>query len=65
MFEFDLVVGTWVDAKGKNIEEEIQTLEERASVLAATLTVALPNATVRRLSRNELRDFVKALFLPS
>ena len=64
MFEFDLVVGTWVDLAVKSAEEEMRILEERASVLAATLTVALPNATVRRLSRNELRDFVKTLFLP-
>ncbi|HUI85814.1 MAG TPA: ATP-binding protein [Nitrososphaerales archaeon] len=64
MFEFDLVVGTWVDSPLKSVEEEIRTLEEHASVLAATLTVALPSATVRRLSRGELRDFVKALFLP-
>ncbi len=65
LFEFDLVVGTWVDAKSKHIEEAAQDLEQRASVLAATLTVALPSASVRRLSRNELRDFVKTLFLPS
>jgi hypothetical protein len=65
MFEFDLVVGTWVDAKSKKFEDSLQSLEERASVLAATLTVALPNAMVRRLSRNELRDFVKTLFLPT
>jgi hypothetical protein len=64
LFEFDLVVGTWVDAPAKRVDEEMRTLEERASVLAATLTVALPSATVRRLSRGELRDFVKTLFLP-
>jgi energy-coupling factor transporter ATP-binding protein EcfA2 len=63
IFEFDLVVGTWVDAK-KPKEETVQTLEQRASVLAATLTVALPTATVRRLSRGDLREFVKSLLLP-
>ncbi|MDV3277414.1 MAG: ATP-binding protein [Nitrososphaerales archaeon] len=65
LFEFDLVVGTWVDTKSKELGEAAQSLEQRASVLAATLTVALPSATVRRLCRNELRDFVKTLFLPS
>jgi DNA helicase HerA-like ATPase len=65
LFEFDLVVGTWVDAKGKQTEEAVQNLEQRASVLAATMTVALPSASVRRLSRGELRDFVKTLFLPA
>ncbi|MDV3293749.1 MAG: ATP-binding protein [Nitrososphaerales archaeon] len=65
LFEFDLVVGTWIDTKNKQIEEGVQNLEQRASVLAATLTVALPSASVRRLSRNELRDFVKTLLLPS
>ncbi len=65
LFEFDLVVGTWVDAKTKGMDEALHVLEERASVLAATLTVALPNAAVRRLNRNELRDFIKTLFLPN
>ena len=65
LFEFDLVVGTWVDAGKNGLGESIQALEERASVLAATLTVALPSAAVRRLCRNELRDFVKTLFLPT
>jgi hypothetical protein len=64
LFEFDLVVGTWVDTRKKEVEESMRVLEERASVLAATLSVALPNSTVRRLSRNELRNFVKTLFLP-
>jgi DNA helicase HerA-like ATPase len=65
LFEFDLVVGTWVDAKQKQTEEALQDLEQRASVLAATMSVALPKASVRRLNRGELRDFVKSLFLPS
>lgn len=65
VFEFDLVVATWVDTKGKELELALQDLEQRASVLAATMTVALPSAQVRRLCRNELRDFVKTLFLPS
>ncbi len=65
LFEFDLVVGTWVDAKQKQTGEALQDLEQRASVLAATMSVALPNSSVRRLNRGELRDFVKSLFLPS
>ena len=66
VFEFDLVVATWVDGKGgKKSEDSLRSLEERASVIAATLTVALPASTVRRLSRNDLKDFVKSLFLPS
>jgi len=65
IFEFDLVVGTWVDAKGKKVDEAVQTLEERASVLAATLTVALPESTVRRLTRNDLRNFLRTFLLPS
>ncbi|MDG6898504.1 MAG: ATP-binding protein, partial [Nitrososphaerota archaeon] len=65
VFEFDLVVGTWVDSKVKEAETALQELEQRANVLAATTTVALPSAQVRRLSRNELRDFVKSLFLPN
>ncbi|HYB45345.1 MAG TPA: ATP-binding protein [Nitrososphaerales archaeon] len=65
VFEFDLVVGTWVDSKQKQMAEAMQDLEQRASVLAATMSVALPNASVRRLNRGELRDFVKGLFLPS
>lgn len=65
LFEFDLVVGTWVDAGKNGLAESLHVLEERASVLAATLTVALPSAAVRRLCRNELRDFVKTLFLPT
>ena len=64
VFEFDLVVGTWVDSKGKEAEDSAQGLEERASVLAATLTVALPSAAVRRLTRGELRSFVNSLLLP-
>jgi len=65
LFEFDLVVGTWVDAKQKQTAEALQELEQRASVLAATMSVALPKASVRRLNRGELRDFVKSLFLPT
>lgn len=65
LFEFDLVVGTWVDAKQKQAKEALQELEQRASVLAATMSVALPNSSVRRLNRGELRGFVKSLFLPS
>jgi uncharacterized protein len=62
ILEFDLVVGTWVDAKKK--EDIAATLEQRASILSATLTVALPNANVVRLMRKELADFMKSALLP-
>ncbi len=64
LFEFDLVVGTWADGKEKEFEEIERTLEQRASVLAATICVALPNAGVVRLARNELGEFVRTLLFP-
>ncbi len=63
-FEFDLVVGTWVDGKWKRPEEAEHELEQRAGVLTATLAVALPSATVTRLVRGDLRDFAKSLYMP-
>ena len=54
VFEFDLVVGTWVDARGKELQEARSECEQNASTLAATLSVGLPNSSVRRLTRNEL-----------
>jgi len=65
LFEFDLAVGTWADGRWKSAEEVEQTLEQRASVLAATLTVALPSATVSRLLRGDLLGFAKGLYLPA
>ena len=65
VFEFDLVVGTWVDARGKDAEEARADCERNASTLAATLSVGLPNSSVRRLTRNELAGFVRALLLPA
>ncbi len=62
VLEFDLVVGTWVDTKKK--EEPGPTLEQRASILSATLSVALPTATIVRLVRAELAEFVKSALLP-
>ena len=62
VLEFDLVVGTWVDAK-KN-EDGGPALEQRASVLSATLSVALPTAAVERLARKELADFMRSALLP-
>ena len=62
VLEFDLVVGTWVDAKKK--EDASPTLEQRASVLSATLSVALPTAKVERLLRGDLAEFVRSAFLP-
>ena len=63
-FEFDLAVGTWVDGRWKSTEEDEVSLEQRTSVLTATLTVALPGASVNRLLRSELSGFAKNLYLP-
>jgi hypothetical protein len=65
IFEFDLVVGTWVDARGKELQEARAACEQNASTLAATLSVGLPNSSVRRLTRNELVGFAQALLLPA
>jgi hypothetical protein len=62
VLEFDIVIGTWVDARKK--EDSGAALEQRASVLSATLSVALPTATVERLARRDLSDFVKSALLP-
>ena len=63
VLEFDLLVGTWAD--GKKDRGEVEALvEQRASVLSATLTVALPDATVERLERRDLAESLKAIFLP-
>jgi hypothetical protein len=62
ILEFDLVVGTWVDTKKK--EDPASELEQRANILSATLSVALPTATVVRLVRRELSDFMKSALLP-
>ncbi len=62
VLEFDLVVGTWVDVKKK--EDGLSSLEQRAGILSATLSVALPTATVVRLVRGELSEFVKSALLP-
>ncbi len=62
LLEFDLVIGTWVDIKKK--EDGTQAIEQRASILSATLSVALPTATVVRLARRDLSEFVKSALLP-
>jgi hypothetical protein len=64
VFEFDLAVGTWVDCKSKEFEDATPALEQRANVLAATLSVAIPSCTVRRLARNELKSFLETLLFP-
>ncbi len=64
IFEFDLVVGTWVDARGKELKDARSECEQNAATLAATLSVGLPNSSVRRLTRSELAGFAKALLLP-
>lgn len=65
VFEFDLVVGTWSDVKAKKATEAMAALEQNTGVLAATLAVGVPNSSVRRLTRNELRDFAQNLLQPS
>ena len=65
VFEFDLVVGTWMDARGKDLQEARTLCEQNAATLAATLSVGLPNSSVRRLTRNELVGFAQALLLPA
>jgi hypothetical protein len=65
IFEFDLIVGTWLDVKAKEAEASMPALEQNASVLAATLAVGVPNSAVRRLTRNELRDFAQNLLQPT
>jgi DNA helicase HerA-like ATPase len=62
VLEFDIVIGTWVDARRK--DDPTGELEQRASILSATLSVALPTATVVRLVRRELSDFMKFALLP-
>ncbi len=62
VMQFDLVVGTWVDSKKK--EDRSQSLEQRASILSATIGVALPAARVVRLARGELAGFMKSALLP-
>jgi hypothetical protein len=64
VFEFDLVVGTWVDTLAKKTDVAIAMLEQRANVLAATLSVAMTNSSVRRLSKNQLSEFLQCFLLP-
>ena len=64
VFEFDLVVGTWMDVKSKKAAESMSALEQNTGVLAATLAVGVPNSSVRRLTRNELKDFGQNLLQP-
>lgn len=64
-FEFDLVIGTWVDGNEKDIEKNINELEQRANILTASLSVAMPNTELRRLTRNELSSFISSILLPS
>ncbi len=64
LFEYDLVVGTWADGKESDASELTDLVEQRVSILSATLSVALPNATVTRLLRGELVWFFNTLLLP-
>jgi Helicase HerA, central domain len=64
VLEFDLVVGTWVDGRRKENDELSASLEQRASILSATLSVALPHSNVVRLVRGGLAHFLKTMLLP-
>jgi hypothetical protein len=65
VFEFDLVVGTWVDSKAKELQEASAAVEQHAATLAAALSVGIPNSSVRRLTRGDLADFAAALLQPT
>jgi hypothetical protein len=62
--EFDLVVGTWADGKAKDGAELAEAVEHKVNLLSATLSVALPSATISRLVRRDLVEFLKTLLLP-
>jgi uncharacterized protein len=62
LLEFDLAVGTWVDVRGD--EEAGPSIEQRASILSATLSVAIPTANVLRLARGDLVQFAKSFLMP-
>jgi hypothetical protein len=64
LFEFDLVVGTWVDGKAKDRTALADEVEHKVNILSATLSVALPTATITRLLRNDLVNHLKTLYLP-
>ena len=62
LLEFDLAVGTWIDVKNK--EEAGPSIEQRASILSATLGAAIPSANVVRLARGDLVRFAKSMLMP-
>ena len=62
VLEFDLIIGTWADLKKK--DDGAEAVERRASILSATVSVALPTASVVRLARRELSDFARSVLLP-
>jgi len=64
VMEFDLLVGTWADGAQKNEGSILTELEQRAGVLMATLSVALPNSNVVRLLRGELAGCFRRVLLP-
>jgi Helicase HerA, central domain len=64
LFEYDLVVGTWVDGSGKDSAVLCEEVEHKLNILSATLSVALPTATITRLLRSDLVNYLKTLFLP-
>jgi hypothetical protein len=65
VFEFDLIVGTWVDRREDEIEQAKIECDNNISTLAASISVGLPNASVRHLTRQELMGFAHSMLLPS
>jgi len=62
LFEYDVVVGTWSD--GKEVQEVKSKVEQNVGVLTASLGVALPDASVARLTRRDLSGLMRAILLP-
>jgi hypothetical protein len=65
VFEFDLIVGTWIDGKVEDIEQAKADCDHNISTLAASISVGLPNSYVRQLTKQELTSFAHSILLPS
>ena len=63
LFEFDRVMGTWVDSYGDDWEEVREECERNIAVIAASITVGLPDFSVERLQKGGLKRFVSSFLL--